>query len=210
MQDAIAAAGRAGRIFQPTMLDSVRELNHRFLDLVGPRRRRWDPAASRAVCSAAAVAGRWRRCRAPRRRPRRDCPYALFDLRFRMRFYWQSRLARAVHGSVADEPAADADRVDFRAAGAFLRLARGRDTANLAAQFLLGMTPGHRGALSRRDVNCLPALAASEAAQLDRAMEPLRRLLERADRRRVARRMRPHLRRIQLYGLQLAAAARLP
>jgi hypothetical protein len=82
-------------------------------------------------------------------------------------------------------------------------------TAGLAAQFLLGMSPVTVNSFRELGVNSLPGLAASEAVNLSARWRnsaaywnALIGAAERAD--------STALRRVQLYGLQLAAAARLP
>jgi hypothetical protein len=189
-------------------LSSVRSLNLRFLDLAAGAAVPWDacrPAGGNSM-PAAGLAQQL----APLSRTQRvavaSCPYALFDLRFENETYWQSRLGQYSPYRVADD-ALDADVVDFTRLALFYAW-HVSSTAGLAAQILLGMSPATVNSFRSLGVNSLPALAASEAVNLCarwRHCAPYWNTLigaaERAD--------PPALRRVQLYGLQLAAAARL-
>jgi len=187
-------------------LAPLHDLNHRFLELLAARGAdwpsrdgmRWSPEVGARVsrlttAQRAAVAG---------------CPYALFDLRFEDHDYWRARLTGKGELWVADEGAREC------ATGDFVRLAlfyswHVASSAQLAAQLLLGMTEQTAAAFRQVTLNGLPALAASEAANLTARWAQSevywRALLQAASRKDAA-----HLRRIQLFGLQLAAAARLP
>jgi hypothetical protein len=189
-------------------LNSVRGLNLRFLDLASAGADHWQAAhssggtllsigdanllASLSMLQRAAVA---------------SCPYALFDLRFEDEAYWTSRLSRTVQYRVADEPHDEA-LTDFVRLAVFYawHLAR---TASLAAQFLLGMSAVTVESFRTLDVNGLPALAAGEVSNLSarwsHSAAYWSALISAA-----ARADSQALRRIQLHGLQLAAAARLP
>ena len=79
----------------------------------------------------------------------------------------------------------------------------------IKAQLLLGMNGNTAAALRRVTVNQLPALVATEAKHLSARWSGCTAYWSALDGGRVA----PDptaLRRVQLYGLQLAAAARLP
>jgi hypothetical protein len=190
-------------------LISVRGLNQRFLDLAGGAADQWD--ASRSPGGNLMLAAGLAQQLAPLSRTQRaavaSCPYALFDLRFEDQTYWESRLAQTPPLRVADEPL-DADVVDFVRLALFYAW-HVSCTASLAAQFLLGMSPATVESFRGVGVNSLPGLAASEAANLSARWRDcaaywsaLIAAAVRAD--------PPALRRVQLYGLQLAAAARLP
>jgi len=131
---------------------------------------------------------------APQKAAIANCPYALFDLRFHDDGYWQRRLLSAQAWQVADTPPADPQIAAF---------------AQLSARLLLGMHESTAAALGAVTLDRLPALALSEAVHLsarwshcDAFWQALANAAVRADRAR--------LRRVQLYGLQLAAAAQLP
>ena len=82
-------------------------------------------------------------------------------------------------------------------------------TARLSAQLLLGMSAHTAAAFRRATLNSLPALVASEAVNLSArwcTCNAYWRALVRAASHADAER----LRRVQLFGLQLEAAARLP
>ena len=193
----------------PEQLSSVHGLNQRFLDLAGADSDQWD--AARAPGGGLMLAAGLAQQLAPLSRTQRAavarCPYALFDLRFEDETYWKSRLTQTVQFWVADG-SAEADVVDFVRLALFYAW-HVSCTASLAAQFLLGMSPATVDSFRSLGVNSLPGLAAAEAANLSARWRNCAAywtaLLD------AAVRADPHaLRRVQLYGLQLAAAARLP
>jgi hypothetical protein len=185
-------------------LHSLRDLNRRFLEL------------------AATASGEWACCRglstaillrlAPLSRPQReaaaDCPYALFDLRFRDAAHWQQRLQNARHWCVADEPAQDAATVEFVRLALFYAW-HIASMAGITAQLLLGMNGETAEAFRSTTVDTLPSLALSESAHLSARWNDCAvywsALVGAASGGNAAA-----LRRVQLHGLQLAAASRLP
>ena len=209
MEDRISGGWARGPHLSPEQLHSVRGLNDRFLELAGGAAPEWqteraplvapllggvvaEMLASLSPLQRAAVAG---------------CPYALFDLRFEDEVYWKTRLTQALHYRVADEPV-DHVVIDFVRLALFYAW-HVAHTSSLAAQFLLGMSPATVEALRDVSFNSLPALADSEASNLSarwRHSPAYWSALIGA----AARSDAPALRRIQLHGLQLAAAARLP
>src|SRR6266403_4234867 len=136
------------------------------------------------------------------------CPYALFDLRFQDEGLWRSRLQNSGVWHVADESAADDETVNFVRLALFYAW-HVASSAGLKAQLLLGMTGATAAAFRRITVNRLPALVATEAGHLSARWSGCTAywgaLTDAASRADPAA-----LRRVQLYGLQLAAAARLP
>ena len=173
---------------------SLYDLNHRFLDLAAVRAE-WVAARVAALSSAqrAAAAG---------------CPYALFDLRFQDDGYWRLRLQNLGSWGVADEAAADDDTVSFVRLALFYAW-HVASSDGIKAQLLLGMNGTTAAAFRRLTVNRLPALVASEAKHLSPRWngsavywDSLTAAAARTDLKA--------LRRVQLHGLQLAAAARLP
>src|ERR1700760_3594233 len=101
MQEAWGATWTRETNVSAGLLESVRELNHRFLDLVTIRTGDWNsphPGSSLVVAAQIAPLSAVQKAAAA------NCPYALFDLRFRDDRYWQARLRTAVNSSVAEEP----------------------------------------------------------------------------------------------------------
>jgi hypothetical protein len=179
-------------------------LNHRFLDLVVGHPGDWNvPGHALAVALSVQVAP----LSAAQKSALANCPYALFDLRFHDGDHWQMRLRAAAPARVADQAPADVKTIEFVRLALFFAW-HVATTRQLAARLLLGMHESTLAAFRATTVDCLPALAASEARHLaarwnecaaywcaltGAASEPNPAIL----------------RRIQLYGLQLAAAARL-
>jgi hypothetical protein len=206
MQDAIVGSWAAQPHFSVEMLDSLHDLNHRFLDLVGGRGAAWQPGA------AAGLAGEVSVQVAPlstaQRAAAANCPYALFDLRFHDDDYWRGRLQQLGHWRVAEEAMATDDTANFVRLALFYAW-HVAATARLSAQLLLGMSVHTAAAFRRATLNSLPALVASEAVNLSArwcTCNAYWRALVRAASHADAER----LRRVQLFGLQLEAAARLP
>ena len=195
MQDAFVGSWAQDSHLSAGILESLRDLNHRFLDLTAARTADW-------------VAGRVAPLSAAQRAAAADCPYALFDLRFQDDGYWRSRLQDSGAWRVADESVVDDETSNFVRLALFYawHVASG---AGLKAQLLLGMNGNTAAAFRRITVNQLPALVATEAVHLSARWSgcaaywsALTAAASRAD--------PAALRRVQLYGLQLAAAARLP
>ena len=190
-------------------LSSVRGLNHRFLDLAGRGGDGWGGA--RPGCGGPLLGMGLAQQLAPLSQTQRveaaSCPYALFDVRFEDEAYWISRLAQSPQYRVADETV-DADVVDFVRLALFYAW-HVSCTAGLAAQILLGMSAATVESFRGIGVNSLPGLASSEAIHLTARWQACgaywNALIGAA-----ARADPPALRRVQLYGLQLAAASRLP
>jgi len=208
------------------LLHSMRDLNHHFLDLAWSRAPDAGGLAQGGAAprTPAALAGRFSPLSSPQRAAAADCPYALFDLRFEDEAHWSARLGQeaeecrwrahpapesaAREWRVADEPAADEDTINFVRLALFYAW-HVASSAGLAARLLFGMHGGTVDAFRRITVNSLPGLAAAEAAHLSARWSgcgAYRNALIGA----AARADAPALRRIQLYGLQLAVAARLP
>jgi hypothetical protein len=118
------------------------------------------------------------------------------------------RLGSACGWPVADESVVDDDTVTFVRLALFYAW-HVASTAGVAAQLLLGMSGNTVTAFRRITVSQLPALVVTESAHLSARWgdcapywSALTAAASRAD--------PAALRRVQLYGLQLAAAARLP
>jgi hypothetical protein len=205
MQDAYVRGWAREPQVSAEMLDSVRELNHRFLDLVAMQPDDWN--SSSRVGLPAKVFGRVAPLSTAQKKAVADCPYALFDLRFQDDGHWQARLRTTGHWSVADEASMDENTRNFVRLALFFAW-HVASTTTLAAQLLLGMNEVTVAAFRGATIDCLPALVATEAVNLTARWNNCpaywTALTEAASRPNAAT-----LRRIQLYGLQLAAAARL-
>jgi hypothetical protein len=196
MEDAFPWVRQAS--FSAQMLASLRELNHRFLNLAAAHSDHLR-LPREAAAHIARLSGQERSAAA-------DCPYALFDLRFHDDAYWRSRLGEAWR--VAEEAAAEEE------VAAFVRLAlfyawHLASMPKLGTQLWLGMTESTAAAFRAASLERLPALAASETANLSARWctstfywRALASAAARGDSRR--------LRRVQLFGLQLGAARLLP
>jgi hypothetical protein len=194
MQDAFVGGWGQGSHLSIGTLGSLRDLNHRFLDLAATRTE-W-PAGRVAALSAA------------QREAAAGCPYALFDLRFEDEGHWRLRLQNSISWQVADESAVDDSTVGFVRLALFYAW-HVASSAGFKAQLLLGMNGETAAAFRRMSVNQLPALVVTEAVHLSArwsgcsaywiALTAAAGSVDAAA-----------LRRVQLYGLQLAAGARLP
>jgi hypothetical protein len=177
-------------------LTSMRGLNRRFLDLAGTG------VLSPALGSQVAPLSPSQRAAAA------DCPYALFDLRFRDDAHWRRRLQMIGTWQIADEPNVDHDTVDFVRLALFYSW-HVASSAGLTAHLLLGMHSNTADAFRRVSVDALPALAATEAVNLTARWSDCNAYWT-ALTSAAARPDPAVLRRVQLSGLQLAAAAQLP
>ena len=172
---------------------SLRELNHRFLEL--------------AACDAV-FGEQLRALTRAQRAAAADCPYALFDLRFHDDAHWQMRLSAAPALQVADRPEISAELADFMRLALFYAWHIAA-SGSLSAKLLLGMHERTARAFTRITVDRLPELALSESHELRARWlqcEGFWAALVGA----AAGQDAQHLRRVQLYGIQLAAAAQLP
>ncbi len=206
MQEAIVGSWAQESHLSVQTLGSLHELNHRFLDLAAARNGGW-AAPGRAGFSPL-LAAQLAPLSGAQRQVAAACPYALFDLRFQDDGHWGTRLRDPRSWCVADEAVIDDNTVSFVRLALFYawHVAAG---ANLDAQLLLGMNGNTAAAFRHITLNRLPALVATEAVHLSA------RWLERtafwSALAGAASRADPTaLRRVQLYGLQLAAAGRLP
>ena len=177
-------------------LNSVRGLNRRFLDLAGQGSALPGLRSQLAPLSAA------------QRAAAASCPYALFDLRFADDAHWRNRLQMAGAWRIADEPRADPDTVDFVRLALFYTW-HVASSAGLTAHLLLGMHSHTAEAFRGIAVDALPDLALVEAANLTARWSGCSAYWN-ALIRAAARPDPAALRRVQLSGLQLAAATQLP
>jgi hypothetical protein len=175
-------------------LTSMRGLNSRFLDLAG----KLSPELAQPLADLSPA----------QRVSAANCPYALFDLRFADDAYWRGRLQASGTWRVADDLKVDAEIVDFVRLALFYTWHVASD-AGLTAHLLLGMHGNTAEAFRGISVDALPALALAEAANLTARWSGCSSywtaLISAAARPDPAA-----LRRVQLSGLQLAAAAQLP
>jgi hypothetical protein len=205
MQDAIVGSWAQETHLSDGTLKSLRALNHRFLDLAAARTNEW------VMCgggSSLRLAGQVAPLSAAQRAAAAACPYALFDFRFQDDGHWRVRLQDLSARCVADESLVDDETVSFVRLALFYAWHVASSTA-IAPQLLLGMNGNTASAFRRITVNQLPALVTAESANLSARWcdcaafwSALTGAASRAD--------PAALRRVQLYGLQLAAAARLP
>jgi hypothetical protein len=242
MQEALAC-GWAREIQLPVDIRrSLRELNHRFLDLSCAHAR--TPLERTQAVLPGEVGGRVASLSPAQRSAAANCPYALFDLRFQDDGHWGPRVKDAAILRVADEPGiaagpgpadmhgiaagpgpadahgiaagpgvADQSGIDATQAE-FVRLAlfyawHVASTAKLSAQLILGMNERTAALFGRITLNRLQELAATEAVHLTPRWSHCgiywHALVDAASRQDAR-----HLRRVQLHGIQLAAAAQLP
>jgi hypothetical protein len=184
-------------------LGSLRDLNHRFLDLVGASNGTW---AGRCGLPAA-VTHKLAALSCVQRGAAAGCPYALFDMRFHDHMHWRARL-QGTPWRVADEIGIDDDARELASLIVFYAW-HAASVTGLSAPLLLGMRAETVEGFRRLTVDSLPALALSEAKHLSARWQECAAywsaLCNAAGSDNPAA-----LRRVQLYGLQLAAAARLP
>jgi len=203
MQDAFIGGWSRQPSFSVEVLAPLHDLNQRFLDLVGAR--------AGGLCGAldlpAGASERLAPMTALQRAAAAHCPYALFDLRFHDEAHWHARLQGAAHLRVADDDAGE-DTANFVRLALFYAW-HVANTSRYAARLLLGMSERTAGAFRVTTLNCLPTLVASETTNLSARFlncgaywSALVGAAVRRDER--------HLRKVQLFGLQLAAAALLP
>ena len=205
MQDAFIGGWSRQPSFSVEVLAPLHDLNLRFLDLVGAQAGGW------RTCGALDLPGgaseRLAPMTASQKAAAAHCPYALFDLRFQDEVHWNARLHGAAQWRVADE-AAEEDTVNFVRLALFYAWHVATTTRH-AAQLLLGMNESTVIAFRATTLNCLPTLVASETRNLsarflncDAYWSALVSAAVRRDERQ--------LRKVQLFGLQLAAATLLP
>jgi hypothetical protein len=205
MQDAYPAGWSGESQLSIEMLGSLYELNHRFIGLIGRSDAPTGASQPAWFVGPASVAAQ---VLSPEQQQAvARCPYALFDLCFQDEGHWGA-LHDAGAWRVADQFAADDEAVEFVRLALFFawHLAT---TSTLSAQLVLGMNAATAAAFRRITVDRLPALAVAETGRLTVRWghcavywNALVNAALRCD--------ATILRRVQLFGLQLTAAARLP
>jgi hypothetical protein len=202
MQDATKDRWTRESHWSEDLLSSLSSLNQRFLELAGARAVVWRrPHAGGFAGMLAPMSGAERAAAA-------DCPYALFDVRFQDAAYWDSRLQFGDTWRVADAPPVDEDVLRFTQLALFFSW-HVASTSALAARLLLGMAAQTAESFARMTVNGIPGLAVTEAAHLRVRFSECGvywHALTNAALRQDAK----VLKRVQLCGLQLSAAAQLP
>jgi len=204
MQESFVGAWTEGSQLSGASLHSLRDLNHRFLELAATAQSDW-------ACGgglSGSIAGRVAPLSTTQREAAANCPYALFDLRFRDAAHWRERLQDARRWRVADEDGTDAATVEFVRLALFYAW-HIASVAGLSAQLLLGMSVDTAEAFRTTTMDSLPSLAVTEAAYLTARWSDC--AVYWSALVRAASAGNPAvLRRVQLHGLQLAAASRLP
>jgi hypothetical protein len=205
MRDAHIKAWTRDAHVPAAMLESLRELNHRFLDLICLEADQWHSSVRTMLPKE--LCGRIAPLSAAQKKAAAACPYALFDLRFQDDAYWRTRLQNSSAWAVADDAVLEQNLLNFVRLALFFAW-HVAASGKLAAPLLLGMSEATAAAFGGVTIDCLPALVASEAPNLT-ARWSSSSIYWRALSGAASRPNCSELRRIQLYGLQLAAAARL-
>jgi hypothetical protein len=187
-------------------LSSIRNLNHRFLDLAGARADEWTAAGRGGPTFG--LGKQLAPLTQAQRAAAADCPYALFDLRFEDHAHWLHCLGDPASWRVAEESVADEETAGFVRLALFYswHLA---SSAGFAAHLLLGMHDDTANAFRSIAVDRLPALAQTEAQHLTARWNNCGAFWN-ALIRAAAQADAAALRRVQLSGLQLSAASGLP
>lgn len=206
MQEAFVGGWLHRPHFSPEALAPLHDLNHRFLDVLAAQRDDWHavphlPEGQELGGALAALSPAQRHAAA-------RCPYAIFDLRFHDDEHWRQHFERPGSWRVADGAAHDGETVEFVRLALFYAW-HVACSAQLDAQVLLGMNEYTASAFRKVTLNSLPRLASSAAPEL-RPRWGTRARFWSALLRAATRSDGECLRRAQLFGLQLSAAARLP
>lgn len=206
MNEALVGGWTRQAQFSVECLAPLHDLNLRYLDLLAARGDGWGAArvATETLELARLLAALTPRQRAAAAR----CPYAVFDLRLDDEAYWHRRLEHPGRWRVAERASLEEDVAEFMHLALFYSWHIAA-TLRLAAQVLLGMSERVAHDFRALPLNALPPLASSEALELEPRFgkhgafwNALTRAASGAD--------ETGLRRVQLFGLQLSAAARLP
>jgi hypothetical protein len=204
MQESFVVAWHREAQLSGANLHSLRDLNRRFLELAATARGEW---ACRGGLSTT-ILTRLAPLSQTQREAAANCPYALFDLRFRDATHWRERLQNTQRWHVADGADPEASIVEFVRLVLFYAW-HIASMAGLEAQLLLGMNGETATAFRSATVEVLSSLAATESRHLSARWGDCpvywSALAGAASAGNPAA-----LRRVQLHGLQLAAASRLP
>ncbi len=205
MQDANVSRWAREAHVSAKMLESVRELNYRFLDLIAAQPGDWNSA--RFAGLPAEVLWEMLPLSDAQKKAAADCPYALFDLRFHDATHWQTRFEAGGRWGVGERAAVGDATLEFVRLALFFAW-HVASASRLAARLLLGMNDATVAGFRVATIDCLPALGLLEAANLTARWSYCptywKALTGAASRPNAA-----GLRRVQLSGLQLTAAAQL-
>ena len=193
-------------ILSPQLLRSLGELNRRFLDLAGAGA---NPGVSEwHLRVPAELALRIARLTQDRRAAVATCPYALFDMRFCDEAHWHSALQAGARWRVNDISPADAGTAEFVQLALFYcwHLAT---SSPRSATLILGMSERTARSLASVTLDKLPGLFESQRHHLSLRWAGCRSFWLALTGAASVPESR-NLRRTQLFGLQVAAAARLP
>ncbi len=204
MQESFVGAWQSEAQLSGANLHSLRDLNRRFLELAATASGEW---ACRGGVSTS-ILTKLAPLSQAQREAAANCPYALFDLRFRDSTHWRERLQNAHRWRVADETDPEAGTVEFVRLAVFYAW-HIASMAGLTAQLLLGMNGETTEAFRGATVEVISSLAMTEAPHLTARWgdcpaywSALAGAATSGD--------PAALRRVQLHGLQLAGASRLP
>lgn len=208
MSDAAISNWGKGTLLSVEALESLHDLNYRFLNWAAERAGSYSLDWIGADLNG--LPARLASLLAPLSRGAREsaaqCPYALFDLRFHDQSYWHQRLRNFTLWRVS-ECSVDSDTEDFVRLALFFSW-HVACHAQFAAQLLLGMSETTVNDFRRLRVNEVTALVATESMHLTAKWSQSgaywNALVGAA-----ARRDASGLRRAQLSGLQLAAFVKL-
>jgi len=202
MQESSGAAWEETSHVSGASLHSLKDLNRRFLELAAVGCGDWSCGGG-----LAGIASRLAPLNAVQREAAANCPYALFDLRFRDAAHWQGRLRQAERWRISDERAVDAPTVDFVRLALFYAWHIAA-TTGLAAQLQLGMSVDTAATFRATTLNSMSCLAVSESKHLSARWGDCA-VYWSALVGAASGGNPKELRRVQLHGLQLAAASRL-
>src|SRR5271155_1787520 len=135
MQDAFVGSWAQESHLSTGRLGSLRDLNHRFLDLTAAGAYPW--AVREGAGQLPSLAGQVAPLSAAQRAAAAGCPYALFDLRFHDDAHWRSRLQNSGSWHIADEAVIEDDTVRFVRLALFYAWHVASGTG-MGAQLLLG------------------------------------------------------------------------
>ena len=191
-------------VLSPQLLRSVRELNRRFLDLAGAGRSggEWMPRVPADL--ALRIAG----LTLDRRAALSTCPYALFDMRFCDDAHWRSALQSGVTWRVNDVSHVDGGTAEFVQLALFYSWHLAASSPH-AATLILGMSERTARSFAGITLDKLPGLCESQRHHLSLRWAHCKSYWFAMTGAASVPESR-NLRRAQLFGLQVAAAARLP
>ena len=205
MQEAMIIGVNREPLLSAALLGSLNQLNRRFLDLAGARGA--TGGAEWGLSVPPDLAQRIAALTEDRRAALSHCPYALFDVRFCDEAHWRVSLQSLSHWRVEDQSAQDPQVAEFLQLALFYawHLAQ---TQPLSAPLILGMGERIARELGRVTLDRLPGLIGTQRHHLSlrwaNCTSYWHSLTSAASAPGSA-----NLRRAQLYGLQIAAGARL-